>query len=222
MSFDLVVLDCDGVLVDSEPITERALSDCFAAHGFAMTPDQAAAVFEKGGSLANEIRAVEVLFKRPVPEEFTATYRSLLYERLAEVPPIPGVLDALEGLAWPTCVASNGPLEKIQVTLGAIGLWERYRGRVFSAYQIEHPKPAPDLFLTAARALGANPSRCVVVEDSLPGVQAGRAAGMRVCAYVAAASRDEVSAMHEAQAQTFDSMDELPSLLSRMEKELAS
>jgi HAD superfamily hydrolase (TIGR01509 family) len=222
MSFELVILDCDGVLVDSEPISRAVLSECFATFGFAMTRDQNAIVFEKGGSLANEIRAVEELFARPVPETFTAAYRSLLYERLVEVPPIPGVVDALDELNLPTCVASNGPMEKMRVTLGAIHLWERFEGRVFSAYEIEHPKPAPDLFLTAARALDANPSRCVVVEDSLPGVRAGRAAGMTVCAYVAEASPEEISEMREAQARTFSTMGELPGLLRELEKDCPS
>lgn len=222
MSFELVILDCDGVLVDSEPVARRVLGECFAAHGFALSEVQAAAVFEKGGALANEIAAVARLFQRPVPATFTATYRAQLYEQLADVPPIPGVLDVLDGLSWPSCVASNGPVEKMRTTLSAIGLWKRYEGRIFSAYEIEHPKPAPDLFLTAARALGADPAKCVVVEDSLPGVRAGRAAGMTVCGYVAAASRAEITAMREVGVQTFGAMAELPVLLRALEERRGS
>ncbi|MFD0593348.1 HAD family hydrolase [Catellatospora coxensis] len=97
--------------------------------------------------------------------------------------PVPGIVEALNAITLPTCVASSGRHDKMRNTLGITGLYERFEGRIFSATEVANGKPAPDLFLHAAARMGADPARCVVVEDSRPGVQAARAAGMRVLAY---------------------------------------
>ena len=127
---------------------------------------------------------------------------------LRAVDGVPALLDALP-LRY--CVASNGPREKMRFTLGHTGLLPRFEGRLFSAQDVERPKPAPDLFLHAARTLGANPARCVVVEDSPTGVAAARAAGMTVYGY--AAMTDPAKLQAAGAHRTFGHMNELPALL---------
>jgi HAD superfamily hydrolase (TIGR01509 family) len=151
----------------------------------------------------------------PLPAEsaryWESRYRDLLNERLR---PIPGVADALAQITLPVCVASSSWPESIAHKLSLCGLAERFGDHVFSATQVRHGKPAPDLFLLAAERLAADPSRCAVIEDSPVGVQAGRAAGMRTFAYAAAGTvaPDQL----EGPATTvFDDMRQLPALLER-------
>ncbi len=212
MGCELLILDCDGVLVDSEPITERVLACCATRVGCPVSPEEASRVFPKGGNLADCVATIEARIGEPVPGDFVQTFRAELYEVLAvEAEPIAGVLDALAAIELPMCVASNAPPEKIETLLRTIGIFMQFEGRVFSAYTLQRFKPLPDLFLHAAQAMGFKPGRCVVVEDSLPGVQAGVAAGMRVLGY----SRHEAerSLLVEAGAEPLSSMLNLPGLL---------
>jgi HAD superfamily hydrolase (TIGR01509 family) len=127
-----------------------------------------------------QVRAmVETRLGRPVPADLEARYFEQLFpafERALE--PIPGIVDALRVVDQAVCVASSGTHERIRLTLGATGLWDRFGGRVFSAQDVARGKPAPDLFLHAAASLGVDPCRCAVVEDSPAGVTAANAAGM--------------------------------------------
>ncbi len=126
---------------------------------------------------------------------------------------MPGVVDALDRIGLPSCVASSGPHHKMAVTLRRTALWERFEGRIFSATEVRRGKPAPDLFLHAARQMGFDPAQTAVVEDSVPGVLAARAAGMRALAYAGDSDAD-AEALAEAGGETFRDMAELPGLLA--------
>ena len=198
----LVIFDCDGVLVDSEPLSNRALSEALAAIGIHLTVDETTATF-KGRSWASCEAIVGELLGRPAPPSLQTDYETRRDAAFrAGLRPVPGVeaaLDAIDGT--PTCVASSGDHAKMRFTLGLCGLYERFEGRIFSATQVEYGKPAPDLFELAAREMGFAPADCVVVEDSELGIQAARAAGMRALGYGVAGD------------VTFHAMSELPSLL---------
>ena len=149
-------------------------------------------------------------------EDFVDLFRARCDERYrTELQQMPGVVAMLDALTSPYCVASNGPTTKVRTTLGAVGLLSRFDGRIFSAYTRERFKPDPDVFLQAAKALGAEPARCVVVEDSVHGVQAARAAGMRVLGFAPPSAQGEPLAEHGA--EVFDSFTKLPALLKGRE-----
>jgi HAD superfamily hydrolase (TIGR01509 family) len=124
---------------------------------------------------------------------------------------VAGIVDALDRIALPSCVASSGPHHKMAVTLRRTGLWERFAGRIFSATEVAHGKPAPDLFLHAAREMGFDPASTAVVEDSVPGVLAARAAGMRALAFARDTDAGELAA---AGGEPFTDMADLPQLLA--------
>ena len=131
----------------------------------------------------------------------------------AELQPVDGILEALDRISIPTCVASSGTHEKMVLTLSLTGLYERFEGRIFSATEVEHGKPAPDLFLHAAKRMGAEPAACAVVEDSPFGVQAAIAAGMTVFAYAGGVL--PAGRLKDADV-VFDDMRDLPNLLQRL------
>lgn len=183
----LVIFDCDGVLVDSMGIDMRELTRAIESIGGTMTAQQVEDAFH-GVALADIQRGVEAHLGRPVPDGWMECFladRAAAFER--ELRPIEGAAEALAGVraaGWEACIASGGALEKMELTLRVSGL----RGavpddRIFSAYAVARPKPAPDLFLHAAATCGFPPDACVVVEDSVPGVTAGLAAGMRTLGY---------------------------------------
>jgi HAD superfamily hydrolase (TIGR01509 family) len=211
MPFELVIFDCDGVLVDSEPISCRVLTEHLGAAGFPMT----AAEVERdclGRSWASNVAVIEARFGRPLPGGFQPRYQADLFAAFdAELRAVPGVERALDAVAMPTCVASSGTHERIRHTLGLTGLLARFDGRIFSATDVEHGKPAPDLFLHAAASMGAAPERCAVIEDSPAGVQAARAAGMTVLGF---AARSDPARLADEGARTFAAMAELPELLA--------
>jgi HAD superfamily hydrolase (TIGR01509 family) len=207
--FDLVIFDCDGVLVDSERLAVRNEASVLSELGWSLSEQDIIERFV-GRSVAH-MRAAVAQQLGPSVEweaEVEARHRELFARELAVVEGIHEVLALLE---TPTCVASNGSHEWMEFTLGLTGLYERFRGRIFSADEVEHGKPAPDLFLHAARAMGAEPGRCAVVEDSIAGVTAGLAAGMHVFGYaggVTAASKLGLDGV-----MVFDDMLILPELL---------
>ena len=213
LSHALVIFDCDGVLVDSEPIAARLTAQAVSELGWPMTPDLAKAEF-LGDTFPNIIRRVEEKTGRPVPEDWPARSQASLLEALErECAPVDGVVAAITGLrqAGATlAVASQGAHAKMQVTLRVTGLLPHFSGRIFSAYDVPRPKPFPDLFLHAARSLGFEPPQCVVVEDSTRGVKAALAAGMRVFGYTASVGRE---AMLAAGAEPVENLALLPRLL---------
>lgn len=207
----LIIFDCDGVLVDSERISTGALAGLLAEIGHEISDAESHRVFT-GTWWPDTRRLIEERIGEALPVDFAERFRARQMEALAAgVDPVPGVVAVLDGLRRPTCVASNGPQAKMELTLGLAGLLERFRGRIFSAYDVERGKPEPDLFLHAAERMGADPERTVVIEDSVYGVLAARRAGMRPFAYCA---DSDPTPLAEAGAVVFDAMDELPALLA--------
>lgn len=208
---DLVIFDNDGVLVDSERLANGILAGLLTEYGLPYTLDQAVHEF-MGGSMARVRASAEPRLGHALPADFEDRYHAQLFEAFAgltAVPGVPEVLDALDAAGTPYCVASSGTHERIRTALTTVGLYDRFGGRVFSAQDVEHGKPAPDLFLHAARSCGAEPARCTVVEDSPLGVEAAGAAGMRVIGYAAMTPAARLAAADAV----VDKMGALPELL---------
>jgi len=212
----LVIFDCDGVLVDSEPLANASFSRALAPHGLHWTVEETMRRL-MGRSLASCLEIVEAEIGRKLPDDFLESMQAVTYQRFREAPlqAVAGVKDAilrLHDAGVATCVASSGSPEKMRFTLGLTGLWDLFEGRIYSASQVRRGKPFPDLFLHAAIDMNEQPFDCIVVEDSVPGVQAARAAGMRVMAYAGAphADRDGLGA---AGGFLFDDMKLLPELV---------
>jgi HAD superfamily hydrolase (TIGR01509 family) len=182
VGLELVIFDCDGVLIDSERIAVRLEVGMLAELGWQLSEAEIVERFV-GRSHEDMIAAVEAEVG-PLPEGWVEDCDRRYHEAFErELRPVEGVLEALDAIGLPTCVASSGSHAKLRRTLGLTGLYERFSGRIFSAEEVERGKPAPDLFLLAARRMDADPAGCAVVEDSAHGVAAARAAGMRAFAY---------------------------------------
>lgn len=210
--FDLVIFDCDGVLVDSEPIANRVLCEQLNATGLRIDPADVMQRFV-GRTKAGCLELATELLGRPLPEHFAEDWDTALFDALRrEVKTIEGVTGVLDAIRLPYCVASNGMRARLRLTLESAGLLAYFDGRIFCAEDVAHPKPAPDLFLHAARTMGAQPDRCAVIEDTTTGAKAGAAAGMRVFGYAGGAhsSRD---ALEGEGAVVFGHMKELMPLL---------
>lgn len=212
--WQLGIFDCDGVLVDSEHLTHRVLIEALAELGVELDLESALSRF-MGNTLAQNVAVIEAMFGRPLPENFFPTWRERLYARFRSEPvrPVTGVVAVLDALTMPVCVVSNGPLRKMQTTLGVTGLLDRFGERLYSAESGLPGKPAPDLFLAAARDFGAEPARSFVVEDSPKGVAGAVAAGMRVFGFAAADYADP-DALERAGARVFTDMRQLPALIA--------
>ena len=216
----LVIFDCDGVLVDSEPIASHVLAEALGEAGHAITAAEAHGAF-LGLSMRAVVAAVEREMGHPLPRDFRARFQTRLFAAFRrELRPIAGIHRALARIGERACVASNGEPEAIRLSLGLTGLLARFENRLFSASQIERGKPNPDLFLFAARSLSARAADCVVVEDSLPGVVGARAAGMQVLGYAPGAGpkRDHAAVLGAAGAKVFADMAELPQLIDASKK----
>ena len=212
----LVIFDCDGVLVDSEPLANASFSQALRAEGLDWTVEETMRRL-MGRSLKSCGEIVEAELGRKLPADFFDKMQARTYQsfRAAPLKPVPGVKQAVQALqkaGLDTCVASSGAVEKMKFTLGLTGLWDLFGGRVFSSSQVPRGKPFPDLFLHAALEMNVQPFDCVVVEDSVPGVQAARSAGMRVLGYVGAPYADR-DAMGAAGAFLFTDMKQLPDLV---------
>jgi len=207
----LLIFDCDGVLVDSEELGIRVLMDAAREQGpLAMDLAEAMTLF-RGRKMAECVAILSERVGKPFPEDFTPKFRARQAEVFRDhLQPIPGIHGALKEITIPKCVASNGPIEKIALTLSVTGLLPFFEGRIFSSYDLQTWKPDPGLFLHAAAALQVAPKDCGVVEDSVLGVRAGLAAGMRVFAYTAAGDAPE---FHLPGVTSFQRMADLPPLL---------
>ncbi|WP_343235852.1 HAD family hydrolase [Streptomyces sp. SID10815] len=208
----LVVLDCDGVLVDSERLAVEIHTRLGAECGWPLTAADVVDLFI--GRSAASIR--DVIAGR-LGEHTATAWDDAFHVRLrqafeTELRPVDGVVEALARITLPTCVASSGTHAKLRDSLGRVGLYEHFAGRIFSAAEVARGKPAPDLFLHAAARSGVAPRACVVVEDSVFGVQAARAAGMRCYGYGGGLVPPE--RLRQAGAVVFDDMRELPGLLA--------
>lgn len=198
----LVIFDCDGVLVDSEPIANEVFAQHLSQIGLPHTTDQAMSCFmgrSMKSCLSDVLQDLQVK-KLPIPADFPASFfeamqRDTFAAFEKNLKPIDGIisaLDAIEAAGIQTCVASSGDHAKMKVTLGLCGLYDRFEGRIFSATQVLHGKPAPDLFLFAAGQMGFDPPQCLVVEDSPAGVQAAVAAGIYVVGYTGLTSQQSI------------------------------
>jgi HAD superfamily hydrolase (TIGR01509 family) len=206
----LVIFDCDGVLVDSEGIANRILAERLTAIGLPTSTEEAMHEY-MGRSMPSCLEQIEEKLQRPVPSGWVDDLRARTFDAFERgLRAVPGVEAALDKISVPTCVASSGDREKMQTTLALTGLLPRFEGRLFSASDVGRGKPFPDLFLHAAASMGVSPQACAVVEDTVPGVSAGRAAGMKVFGFARHAAADALSA---AGAQVFSRMESLPELL---------
>ncbi|HUA70734.1 MAG TPA: HAD family hydrolase [Solirubrobacteraceae bacterium] len=210
---ELVIFDCDGVLIDSERLAVKVDVQVLRELGWPLTE---AEVIERfvGRSDRDARSDIEAHLGHKLPDDFDEAvehrYRAVFANTLT---PVEGVLDALDRITLPMCVASSGTHDHMRYTLGLTGLYERFAGRIFSAEDVVNGKPAPDLFLHAAERMGAEPAACVVIEDSRHGVQAARAACMRVLAFAGGLSAAE--ALEGPDTIVFDDMRDLPNLLDQ-------
>ena len=183
MSFDLIIFDCDGVLVDSEVISGRAHADVLSRHGYPITQEQ---VFDRflGRSTRQANAEVEAELGRPLPDDFHIQLQDELFRSFeADLEPVPYIHTALDAITQRVCVASSGSHQRMRVTLGRARLYDRFAPNIFSASQVANGKPAPDLFLFAAHQMNVTPERCLVIEDSVAGITGAMAAGMPVLGF---------------------------------------
>jgi len=208
-SFDLVIFDCDGVLVDSERLAVRTEAEILSGLGWPLTEADIVERFV-GRSAAYMQQEIERNLGRSIDweAEFEPRYREV-FER--ELVAVPGIVEALDQITSPACVASSGSHDKMRFTLGKTGLFDRFDGHIFSVEQVERGKPAPDIFLFAADQMGASPGRCAVVEDSVSGVTARLAAGMAVFAFAGGVTNSEALSIQGA--VVLDDMRKLPAAL---------
>lgn len=210
--FELVIFDCDGVLVDSERISNRVFADMLGEIGIPVTLDY---MFEHfmGRSMGYCIGLVTALLGQPTPNDFAERYREKVKAAFAsQLRAVEGIEAALNQISLPFCVASSGDHDKMRTTLGMTGLLPRFEGKLFSVTEVARSKPAPDIFLHAARMIGVDPQACIVIEDSPTGVTAAVAAGMTVLGY---AALTPATRLFDAGAhRVFHRMAELPSLIN--------
>jgi HAD superfamily hydrolase (TIGR01509 family) len=207
-----VIFDCDGVLVDTEQISNTVLAGLLTQAGLPTTFEDCMRDY-RGRSMAAVLQLASERHGAALPGDLADRYYAEVKGVFArELQPVPGVVAALDRIALPSCVASSGPHHKMAVTLRHTGLWERFEGRIFSASEVRQGKPAPDLFLHAARRMGFDPAATAVVEDSVPGIEAARAAGMRALAF---ARHTEAELLAAAGGEPFADMARLPELLAR-------
>jgi len=225
MPVDLVIFDCDGVLVDSEVISCRAHAETLTRHGYPITADQVLLRF-LGVSDREARQTIESEMGRSLPDDFDAQIKQAALQRYAsELAAIPYVGEAIDAIGVAKCVASSGTHEKIRHGLTCAGLYDRLAPDIFSATQVERGKPAPDLFLFAAERMQAAPARCVVIEDSIPGIKGARAAGMTVLGFHGGSHcrPGYGETLKNAGAfATFDDMRQLPDLIAQIGRRVSS
>jgi len=210
VNWQLVIFDCDGVLVDSEAIQNRVFARMLGEAGLPISYEAVVRQFV-WLKMSHCLDIVEQRLGHPLPPCFEARLQDQTFAAFErELKPVRGVAQALDRIDTSVCVASNGSLDKMRKTLGMTGLLPRFQGRMFSAAQVARPKPHPDLYLHAAREMAADPVICAVIEDSRAGVRAAVAAGMTVFGYAAAGQGESLAA---AGARVFNDMCELQGLL---------
>ena len=213
---DLIIFDCDGVLIDSEVIANRVKAEELGQLGYAITTEE---MIDRFAGISE--KDTDELIQQEYGSYLPKTYRRRVQERIfkelrTHVQPIDGVKEVLTQLKIPLCVASSSSLERIKLGLSTTKLINYFEPHVFSVNMVHRGKPAPDLFLFAAAQMGVAPDTCVVIEDSVPGVQAGKAAGMRVFGFYGGT---HCNATHHERLKSngadlvFSDMRELPALL---------
>ena len=207
-SVDLLIFDCDGVIADSEVISASLLIRELLVHDIRIDADYVFRNFV-GKSFPVVADIIAERFGMTLPSTFVSNYRAALREAFADgLRTTPGLLDMLGQLTCPACVATSSSAPRVANTLEILGLTDRFGADVFTASQVAHGKPAPDLFLFAARAMSTPPARCLVIEDSAAGIEAGLAAGMKVWRYVGGSHIADVARVRDetpADVMVFDS-----------------
>jgi HAD superfamily hydrolase (TIGR01509 family) len=206
---DLVIFDCDGVLVDSEVLSCQCLSEVLGERGIELSEDEAVELF-----LGRSTTALLSYYRddrRFVGDEFLAAFKSRVLQRFSQaLQPIAGIGAVVSSLQSPSCVASSSDLERVSLSLHLTGLAPLFGDRLYTAQMVEQGKPAPDLFLYAAAQMQAAPQRTLVIEDSVSGVTAAKAAGMTVWGFVGGShyrARDGRAMLYDAGAdRVFDRM----------------
>jgi HAD superfamily hydrolase (TIGR01509 family) len=218
-NFDLIIFDCDGVLVDSEVISCRVHADVLTRHGYPITAEQVRQRF-LGRSAHDATREIERELGRPLAETYELERQTMLLAELAAtVEAIPHLHETLDTIGARTCVASSAAHEKIFTTLSRVGLYERFAPNIFSGTQVRFGKPAPDLFLFAAAQMQTPAARCLVIEDSVPGITGAVAAGMTALGFhggshCPAGTAETLRAA--GAAATLDDMRQLPEMIRRI------
>lgn len=225
MTYSAVLFDCDGVLVDSEPITVRVLRDMLEEEGWVMSYDQCYDWFI-GKALPDELPVVREMTGKDLDMEWVMAFRMRRNHALSgEVMPIPGIKAAIEAIMRDkpgmVACASGADRAKLMLQLGQTGLLDYFGDHVYSGAETPRNKPYPDVYQAAARGLGVDPHNCVVVEDSVTGATAGMAAGATVVGYCPVGGKEEELKLAGVR-ETFRRMDELPGLIARLEKENAA
>lgn len=175
-----IIFDCDGVLVDTEKIGNGVLLEMASEHGFEMKIEDAYRNFN-GRKLKDCFRYIEETIDKELPETFETEFRQRSFDAFkTQVKPMEGVIEFIDKLTIPYCVASSGPVEKICLNLEVAGLLDKFENKLFSSYQIGSWKPEPGIFLHAAKEMGFDVKDCIVIEDSVAGVRAGIAGGFKV------------------------------------------
>jgi HAD superfamily hydrolase (TIGR01509 family) len=207
--FDLVIFDCDGVLIDSEHLAIRTESQILTELGWPLTEAEVVELFVGRSSVYMQ-SVIEEKLGRTIDwkGEFERRVREACERELL---PVDGVIAALDEITVPSCVASSSSHQMLNFKLGLTGLADRFEGRIFSADDVAHGKPDPAVFLFAAASMGVEPARCAVIEDSVSGVEAGLAAGMAVFAF--SGSVTSANTLERDNVVLFDSMHVLPDLL---------
>lgn len=216
MTADLIIFDCDGILVDTEKITDAVFAEALAGLGLKKTVDEVHDAY-LGMAWRDVVAAVETELGRPLPrpwlDDLFRAEEAAFRAELAPVDGVRAVVEAAVASGREICVASSGSLSKMTLTLGITDLLPHFEGRLFSADHVQRAKPHPDVFLYAAQEMGHSPNRCAVIEDSVRGVQGAAAAGMAVYAY-AGDPRADRAAFDAAGATIFTHMAELKTLLA--------
>jgi HAD superfamily hydrolase (TIGR01509 family) len=219
MKFDAVLFDCDGVLVDSETITNGVLREMLGEIGWQLAPAECMRIF-LGKAVKDEAALIEAHTGQPLTEDWMVRFRERRNVRLMkEVQPVAGAVEAVrqlhDNLQGRIACASGADLPKVEMQLSKCGLMPYFEGRVFSGHDLPRSKPAPDVYLVAARSVNVPPHRCLVVEDTITGVTAGVAAGATVWGYSPSdAGHDAPQALRKAGAAAiFARMEDLPALL---------
>ena len=214
----LHIFDCDGVLVDSELIALETLSALMTGFGHPMSAAACRDAF-MGQHIDDIVRGIEARLGRPLPNEGPRMRALMLARFERELKPVAGVADALGKLDGPRCVASSSDRGRVRLTLDLTGLSGFFGDHIFSGVDVARGKPAPDLFLHAASTMGVLPGDCIVIEDSVMGVEAGVAAGMLVVGFTGAAHTDpgHAARLQAAGARSIvQAMSDLPAALGRV------
>jgi HAD superfamily hydrolase (TIGR01509 family) len=206
MNPELIIFDCDGVLVDSEPISNKVLAQLLTEIGLPTSYEQSLKDF-LGRSWPDIITIIETRFGKKPPDNLHCIYMNQMFaEFKIHLKPVKGIIKAISQISCQTCVASSGPHEKIKMTLSITNLYDEFKGRIFSAADVANGKPAPDLFLHAADKMSVDPLNTIVIEDSSAGIEAAIKANMKVLAYDPFGYNHHVP---EFNGKTFSSMDQL-------------